>query len=303
MLDFRRLLYFCTIVEQGQISRAARILHISQPSLSQSLKELEEELGLTLIHREGGKWQVTELGQAFYIEAQRILTQVDDLAQNICNPFARNADIFGEVRVGCSGFCLSFIRAMLPRMEQEYPGIRMRLLVTDNMALENKVQSHGLDLAILHLPLMYGNYVSVPLAEQYFVDVWSPLLHAPEEDPVSLRTLASFPLMLSRRWSNSGTFRPFIIAMQEENLRPRIILDTPASYWMLDTLEELPAVAILHNTELPGRAHALAVRRINLPKLIFRPAVIWGKDSYITPQCSKIIDLLCDTAGVPRPRS
>ena len=303
MLDFRRLLYFCTIVEQGQISRAARILHISQPSLSQSLKELEEELGLTLIHREGGKWQVTERGQAFYVEAQRILTQVDDLAQNIRNPFARNADIFGEVRVGCSGFCLSFIRAMLPRMEQEYPGIRMRLLVTDNMALENKVQSHGLDLAILHLPLMYSNYVSVPLAEQYFVAVWSPLLQAPEEDPVSLRTLASFPLMLSRRWSNSGTFRPFIIAMQEENLRPRIILDTPASYWMLDTLEELPAVAILHHTELPGRAHALAVRRINLPKLIFRPAIIWGKDSYITPQCSKIIDLLCDTTGVPRPRS
>lgn len=303
MLDFRRLLYFCTIVEQGQISRAARILHISQPSLSQSLKELEEELGLTLIHREGGKWQVTERGQAFYVEAQRILTQVDDLAQNIRNPFARNADIFGEVRVGCSGFCLSFIRAMLPRMEQEYPGIRMRLLVTDNMALENKVQSHGLDLAILHLPLMYSNYVSVPLAEQYFVAVWSPLLQAPEEDPVSLRTLASFPLMLSRRWSNSGTFRPFIIAMQEENLRPRIILDTPASYWMLDTLEELPAVAILHHTELPGRVHALAVRRINLPKLIFRPAIIWGKDSYITPQCSKIIDLLCDTAGVPRPRS
>ena len=301
MQDFRRLLYFCTIVDQGQISRPARILHISQPTLSQSLKDLEDELGLTLIHREGGKWQVPERGQAFYLEAQRILTQVDDLAQNIRNPFARNVDIFGEVRVGCSGFCLSFIRAILPRMEQEYPGIRMRLLVTDNMSLENKVQSHGLDLAVLHLPLMYGNYVSVPLAEQYFVAVWSPLLEAPEEDPVSLGTLASFPLMLSRRWSNSGTFRPFIIAMQEANLRPRIILDTPAPYWMLDTLEELPAVAILHHTELPGRARNLAVRRVDLPKLIFRPAIIWGKDSYLTPQCSKIIDLLCDSANVPRP--
>ena len=302
MLDFRRLLYFCTIVEQGQISRAAKSLHISQPTLSQSLKELEDELGLTLIHREGGKWQVTERGQAFYTEAQRILTQVDDLAQNIRNPFARNAGFFGEVRVGCSGFCLSFLRAVLPRVEQEYPGIRIRLLVTDNMALENKVQSHGLDLAILHLPLMYGNSVSVPLPEQYFVAVWSPLLDAPEEDPVSLRTLAAFPLMLSRRWSNSGTFRPFIIAMQEENLRPRIILDTPAPYWMIDTLPALPAVAILHHTELPNQARSLAVRRINLPKLIFRPAIIWRKDGYLTPQSGKIIDLLCEEACVSRPR-
>lgn len=70
---------------------------------------------------------------------------------------------------------------------------------------------------------------------------------------------------------------------------------------MLDTLEELPAVAILHHTELPGRARKLAVRRVDLPKLIFRPAIIWGKDSYLTPQCSKIIDLLCDSANVPRP--
>lgn len=303
MLDFRRLLYFCTIVEQGQISRAARSLHISQPTLSQSLKELEDELGLTLIHREGGKWQVTERGQAFYLEAQRILTQMDDLSQNIRNPFAKNADVFGEVRVGCSGFCLSFLRAILPRVEQEYPGIRIRLLVTDNIALENKVQSHGIDLAILHLPLIYGNYISVPLPEQYFVAVWSPLLDAPQEDPVSLRALASFPLMLSRRWSNSGTFRPFIIAMQEENLRPRIILDTPAPYWMIDTLEELPAVAILHHTELPVRARSLAVRRVNLPKLIFRPAIIWRKDSYFTPQCGKIIDLLCEASGVARPQS
>ena len=108
MLDFRRLLYFCTIVEQGQISRAAKSLHISQPTLSQSLRELEDELGLTLIHRTGGSWQVTERGQSFYQEAQRILTQVDDLARNISNPFAGDSDIFGEVRVGCSGFCLSF---------------------------------------------------------------------------------------------------------------------------------------------------------------------------------------------------
>ena len=87
MLDFRRLLYFCTIVEQGQISRAAKYLHITQPSLSLSLKELEDELGITLIYREKGKWQITEQGQSFYIEAQRILTQLDDLQQNISKSF------------------------------------------------------------------------------------------------------------------------------------------------------------------------------------------------------------------------
>lgn len=302
MLDFRRLLHFCAIVEQGQISRAAKSLHISQPTLSQSLKELEDELGLTLIHRTGGSWQVTERGQSFYQEAQRILTQLDDLAQNISNPFARDSDIFGEVRVGCSGFCLSFFLNILPRMEREYPGVRVRVMVADNISLETKVQRHGLDLAILQLPLVYGNCMTIPLREQHFVAVWSPLLEPPAAGTISLEELARHPLLLSRRWSNSGTFRPFIIAMQEKGLKPRIILDTPASYILLDTLPTLPAVAILPHTEIPpARAAEFAVRRIDLPKLIFRPSIIWRKDGYLSPQTDKLIDLLCEEEGVTRP--
>ena len=303
MLDFRRLLYFCTIVEQGQISRAAKSLHISQPTLSQSLRELEDELGLTLIHRTGGSWQVTERGQSFYQEAQRILTQVDDLARNISNPFAGDSDILGEVRVGCRGFCLSFFLNILPRMEREYPGVRVRVMVADNISLETKVQRHSLDLAILQLPLVYGNCVTIPLQEQHFVAAWSPLLESPPEGMVSLEELARHPLLLSRRWSNSGTFRPFIIAMQEKGLKPRIILDTPASYILLDTLPSLPAVAILPHTEIPpARSADFPVRRIDLPKLIFRPSIIWRKDDYLSPQTDKLIDLLCEAERITRPR-
>ena len=302
MLDFRRLLYFCTIVEQGQISRAAKALHISQPTLSLSLKELEDELGLTLIHREGGKWHVTERGQSFYLEAQRILTQLDDLSQSIRNPFARNSDIFGEVRIGYSGFCTSFLRKMMPRLELLFPGVRIRALTTDNLSLENKIQCHGLDLALLHLPLVYSNYTVVPFPEQHFVSVWSPLLECPDEEVISLKTLARYPLMLSRRWSNSGTFRPFIIAMQEADLRPRIILDSPQTALLLDILPTVPAVAVIHDTEIgKAQAEAFAVRRVELPSLIFRPALIWRSDGYLTPQSDKVIDLLCEAAGVARP--
>lgn len=297
MLDFRRLLYFCTIVEQGQISRAANFLHITQPSLSLSLKELEDELGITLIYREKGKWQVTEQGQSFYIEAQRILTQLDDLQQNVQNPLIGSSGIFGEVRLGCSGFCLSFLKAILPAIEKDFPGIHIRLLVTDNILLENKIQSHSLDLAILHLPLMNSNYTSVPLTEQHLVSVWSPLLTTPKENPVSLETLAKFPLLLSRRWTNRGSLRPFMIAMQEKNLKPHVILDTTTPYWIMDTLQELPAVAILHHTEC-SKNMPYARLPIDLPKLTFQPVIIWKKDNYISPACNKVIELLSNISKI-----
>lgn len=300
MLDFRRLLYFCTIVEQGQISRAAKKLNISQPTLSLSLKELEDELGLELIHREGSKLYVTKRGQSFYNETQQILSQLDNLSQNIRNHFAKDANIFDEVRIGCSCFCASFLRAVIPAMERLYLGIHIWVLITENIPLKDNVQSVSIDLAILYLPLLYSNDVIIPLKEQFVISVWSPLLPPPHEGILPLKDLAQYPLMLTRRWANSGTFRPFIIATQEESLPPRIILDSPLPSFLLDTLPEIPAVAILQNTELSPIHDRFIVRIIDLPKLVFRPAIIWRKDSYLTPQSNKIIDRLCECAVVPR---
>ena len=59
-IDIRQLHYFKEIVDQGSISKAAQILHIAQPPLSQQLKKLETELGTTLIHRYRQKWELTE---------------------------------------------------------------------------------------------------------------------------------------------------------------------------------------------------------------------------------------------------
>lgn len=58
--------YFCTVVEEGQVSRAARRLHMAQPPLSQRLRELEEEIGYPLLERQGRTLRVTDAGQVFY---------------------------------------------------------------------------------------------------------------------------------------------------------------------------------------------------------------------------------------------
>ena len=69
--------YFCTIAEQGQISRAAKLLHMAQPPLSQRLKELEAELGTPLFERQGRKLLLTEAGTLFYRRARDILRAVE----------------------------------------------------------------------------------------------------------------------------------------------------------------------------------------------------------------------------------
>ncbi len=65
-MDIKQLKYFKTIVDEGNISKAAEVLHMAQPPLSQQLKRLENELGTVLIKRYTQQWELTETGKTLY---------------------------------------------------------------------------------------------------------------------------------------------------------------------------------------------------------------------------------------------
>ena len=70
-------------MKQGSISKAAEVLHIAQPPLSQLLKKLETDLGTTLIHRYRQKWELTATGEILYQYANQMLIQIQDVKQQI----------------------------------------------------------------------------------------------------------------------------------------------------------------------------------------------------------------------------
>lgn len=301
MLDFRHLRHFCAIVAEGQISRAAHRLHISQPTLSLSLKELEDCLGFTLIQRSGGNWRITEHGELFYHEAQRILSQLDDLGARMRSPFVGKSTVYGEVRLGSSGFCLSFVRDILPGILRDYPGIHIRMLVSDNLSLESYICRQELDLALIQLPLL-SDCQSLPLPPQRFVACWSPLLPPPGEGSVTLEQIAAHPVLLARRWSNNGAYRPFMIAMQERGIEPAILVDTPFASILRDYLRVLPAVAIMPQNEIcDASGSGLEYRALDLPNLEFTSAIVWHKTAGLVPQAAKVMELICSAHNLSNP--
>lgn len=81
-MDLRQLRYFATIVEEGQITRAAKKLHMAQP-LSQQLKALEEELSTLLIVRNGKNIELTAAGKVLYKRATNLLSQIDETIMEV----------------------------------------------------------------------------------------------------------------------------------------------------------------------------------------------------------------------------
>ncbi len=77
-MDMRQLRYFAAIAEEGQITKAAKKLHMAQPPLSQQLKALEQELGTLLVERNGKNTKLTEAGKILYDRAKELLHRIDE---------------------------------------------------------------------------------------------------------------------------------------------------------------------------------------------------------------------------------
>ena len=77
-MELRQLRYYVAIVDHGSLSRAATVLHVAQPALTQQLRQLEQELGAQLLHRSAQGVLCTDAGKVFYEHAQAILKQVGD---------------------------------------------------------------------------------------------------------------------------------------------------------------------------------------------------------------------------------
>ena len=76
-MQLHQLRYFCAVARTGNFTRAAQHEHLAQPSLSQQIRKLEEELGTRLFDRLGRIVRLTQVGEAFLPRAEAILNQVD----------------------------------------------------------------------------------------------------------------------------------------------------------------------------------------------------------------------------------
>lgn len=147
-MDLRQLKYFVQISDSGNFSRAAEILRIAQPSLSQQIKSLEAELGVQLLMRHARGVTLTERGQQLYDHACRILQEVDDAKDAIR---LQSTDPSGRVVVGlptsaCRGISVELIRTM----ERLLPNVNLHLVEAMTGYLDELIQAGRLDVALLY---------------------------------------------------------------------------------------------------------------------------------------------------------
>nr|WP_315484519.1 LysR substrate-binding domain-containing protein [uncultured Undibacterium sp.] len=163
-MELRQLRYFVAIVDHGSLSRAARVLHIVQPALTQQIQQLEEELGTSLLHRSAQGMQATDAGRIFYEHALAILKQVAD-AKSAVNQTTDKPS--GTVALGipqsASG-ALAF--PLLTAVRAAFPDIVFQLTEELTGNLTEQLASGRLNLAVLFDDGQLGKFATKPLVEE-----------------------------------------------------------------------------------------------------------------------------------------
>jgi LysR family hydrogen peroxide-inducible transcriptional activator len=160
-MEFHQLRYVCAIADTGNFSRAAERCQVAQPSLSQQVLKLEEELGTKLFDRLGRSIRLTEAGRAFIPRARTILEQMEAARSTAAD---QSTDLRGSVAVGVIPTVTPYlIPNYAARFAKKYPDAKLRIVEETTSVLVEGLRDLSIDLAILALPLRHKDLELFPI--------------------------------------------------------------------------------------------------------------------------------------------
>jgi LysR family hydrogen peroxide-inducible transcriptional activator len=178
-MELHQLRYFVAVAETGNFTRAAERAHISQPSLSQQIMNLEKEVGHKLFHRLGRKTVLTEAGTTFLERARRILFEVENAARELSD----HPGLGRRITVGAVQTVMPYLIApLIARCREQHPNLLIDVREDFRSNLVRGVVEGDLDLAIVPLPVKDHRLSIEPLLTEPL------LLVVGKKHPIASRT-------------------------------------------------------------------------------------------------------------------
>lgn len=287
-VTLKQLRYFEALAEHGHFGRAAAACSISQPAISVQIKDLEESLGVTLFERGARRVRLTPAGDALVTRAQRILAQVDELAD-----VARAAQGQSLTRLRL-GIIPTIAPYLLPRvigaLHHAYPGLDLHVRETLTPKLLQELKDARIDAAILALPISDDHLTEVPLFDEDFVLV-RPVEDADKPVPDG-ETLRKMRLLLLEE---GHCFRDQALSFCSLNpALPRDGLDGSSLTTLVQMVSAGIGVTLIPEMAIPVETPSaeVSIARFASPAPERQIGMIWRKRNPMDSQLSAVADVV-----------
>lgn len=197
-MELRVLRYFLAVAREGNITGAANFLHLTQPTLSRQIKDLEEELGCQLLVRKSHRVVLTPEGMRLRKRAEEIISMVDKTEAEF---LARENAVSGDIYIGGGETqAIRQIAEIIRELQEEYPDIHYHLYSGNAEDVTERLDKGLLDFGILIQPADISKYDYINLPSK---DRWGVIMRkdSPMADKESIRKedLLDVPLICSRQ--------------------------------------------------------------------------------------------------------
>lgn len=168
-MELRVLKYFLVIAREENFTKAAKQLHITQPTLSRQIAQLEDELGVTLFERNNHKIVLSENGMILKRRAQEIISLANKTQQNF---LYKDEHLEGTISIGCGEFqATKCLADCIASFRKEHPHIKYELYSGNTNNIKDNIERGFIDLGLMSCPIDLSKFESVemPLKETWGV--------------------------------------------------------------------------------------------------------------------------------------
>ena len=296
-MEIRVLKYFLAVAREGSITGAANSLHLTQPTLTRQIQDLEKELGQKLFIR--GKYKVTLTSEGMILRkrAQEIIDMVEKTEEE----FQSISDtISGDIYIGGGETdSMKYIAEIIKEIQDEYPAIKFHIYSGNAEDVIEKLDRGLLDFGVLIQPIDLSKYDNIRLPDN---DVWGVIMRKDnplaQKENITLDDLCGIPLIASRQMTpkysrDSGFLDWFGEKYNELNITATYNLVYNATVLVKAGVGVAITLDKLANTSLESN---LCFRPL-CPKLESGLDIVWKKYQVFTPAAKIFLDKLYNRFG------
>ncbi len=276
-MELRHLRYFVTVAEELHFGRAATRLAIVQPSLSQQIQQLEDELGFPLLHRTKRSVELTDAGKVFLVEAKRALAQVQEAKR------AAQRAYRGEVGRLVVGYISSSTYDLLPVMlrvyRERFPDVEVGLRELTTHEQIRALEEEYIDVGLLRLP------ISTPMVSAEVVRREPIVCVLPDGHPLASRErvavslLADEPFVLQSSHRGGGYYMQLMKLCLAAGFSPNVVQEVTEMHIIVSLVAAGMGVSLVPLSACNIRSQGVVYRELEGTPALSEMAVAWLRSS------------------------
>lgn len=274
-MELRHLRYFVTVAEELHFGRAAARLNISQPPLSQQIRQLEDELGFPLFYRDKHRVELTEAGKVYLEETRLMLAHVEQ-ARAAAEKAHQGAQ--GRLVIGFLGSTTYNIVPMLQQFRFRYPKVDLTL---HQMKTDRQLQAlhdRSIHLGVVRNPIQTPVLTSDIYMKESFVAIFPKQHSLAVKERLCMQDLANEKFVLSSGY-NGTTYHEAVISLCDQaGFSPQIALEVPEIHTIVAFVSEGMGVALVPASFKHQQNNAIVYRELEDVTASLKTVFIWRSD-------------------------